>query len=171
MHRSRGHCQQGSLVPAGNRLREGRPGLPPASWPPAAVPCGRTGIPTPRVCRSVSRARAGQRAALPCRWEWILELPSPSKLRGATGLSRLSWRLSPVPPLPLLPRPEQLSRALASTPVQPAFITGTPLWMMDSLPESSFGAGVARRACWVTWVTPYGLGALVSPPAKKGQSR
>ena len=114
-----------SPASAGNRLREGRPGLAPASWPTAAVPCGRAGGPAPRVCRPVSWAHAGQQAALPCRWEWILELPSPRELRGPAGLSRLSRRLSPVPPPPLLPRPEQLSWALASTPAQPAFVTGT----------------------------------------------
>ena len=124
-HAEEGDSQQISLVPAGNRLRERKAGLPPASWPTAAVPCGKTGGPAPRVCRSVSRARAGQWAALPCRWGWILEVPSPSELRGAAGLCRLSWRLSPVLPPPLLPRPEQLSRALSSTPAQPAFITGT----------------------------------------------
>ena len=119
----------------------------------------------------MSWAHAGQQAALPCRWEWILELPSPRELRGPAGLSRLSRRLSPVPPPPLLPRPEQLSWALASTPAQPAFVTGTLVWVTDGLPESSFGAGAARQACWVTWVTPCGLGASVSPPAKEGQSR
>lgn len=61
---TRTHAEAGTLsarvTGPGRKQAQGRGGLgcPPASWL-AAVPCGRTGVPTPRVCRSVSRARGG----------------------------------------------------------------------------------------------------------------